>query len=478
MKKKISILDKPKTKIVATAGPASSRKTVLRKIMKYASAIRVNLAHGSMEDKEKLIELVRKVSESSNANISLLADLPGPKMRLGKLERPVNLKRGEKVVLFTCKGERSEKTEKQSPDEIRIPVEYEDFPRIVSKGDKVYLCDGTIKLRVEEKTESEVVCTVLCGGTVTSRRGINVPGSADVPVPTEEDVELLRAFGDRVDAVGISFVGSREDVERVRKLTNAFLIAKIERGIAVKNIDGILDAADGIMVARGDLGVEMPIEELAVLQKRLILKANLASKPVITATQMLESMIADIRPTRAEATDVANAILDGSDALMLSEETAIGKYPVEAVETMAAIARFTEDYREEFAENRVLTIMKKTCSEKKNAVDAIALAIIQIMKCLDIDMIIARTRSGRTARCISRFKPSQWIFAFTPEEKVCKELNFSYGVIPFAMEDRSDKNIVEFLRDTGVSGKAVITEEVRLDENVRVGTNAVKIFNV
>jgi len=475
MKKEVSILDKPKTKIVATVGPVSSKKTVLRKIMRYASVIRVNLAHGSMDDKEKLIELVRKVSESSNANISLLADLPGPKMRLGKLKRPVNLKRGEKVVLFTCKGE---KNEKQSPDEIRIPVEYKDFPKIVSKGDLVYLCDGIIKLRVEEKTESEVVCTVLCGGTVTSRRGINVPGSTDVPVPTEEDVELLRAFGDRVDAVGISFVNSKDDVERVRKLTNAFLIAKIERSVAVKNIDRILEAADGIMVARGDLGVEMPIEELAVLQKRLILKANLASKPVITATQMLESMIADIRPTRAEATDVANAILDGSDALMLSEETAIGKYPVEAVETMASIARFTEDYREEFAENRVLTIMKKTCSDGKNAVDAIALAIVQIMKCLDIDMIVARTRSGRTARCISRFKPSQWIFAFTPEEKVCRELNFSYGVVPFTMEDRSDKNIVEFLRDMGVGGKAVITEEVRLDESVRVGTNAVKIFNV
>jgi len=197
-----------------------------------------------------------------------------------------------------------------------------------------------------------VICTVLCGGTVTSRRGINVPGSVNVPVPTEEDVELLKAFGERVDAVGISFVGSREDVERVRKLTDAFLIAKIERSVAVKNIDGIIDAADGIMVARGDLGVEMPIEELAVIQKRLILKANLASKPVITATQMLESMIADVRPTRAEATDVANAILDGSDALMLSEETAIGKYPVEAVETMASIARFTEDYREELAENK------------------------------------------------------------------------------------------------------------------------------
>ena len=477
--KKISILDRPKTKIVATIGPASSRKTVLKKIMRYASVIRVNLAHGSMEDKEKLIDLVKKVSESSNANISLLADLPGPKMRLGKLEKPVNLKRGEKVVLFTCKDEKREKQPiSEKADEIRIPVEYEEFPRIVSKGDLVYLCDGIIKLRVEEKTENEVVCTVLCGGTVTSRRGINVPGSTDVPVPTEEDVELLKTFGDRVDAVGISFVGSREDVERVRKLTNAFLIAKIERGIAVKNIDGILEAADGIMVARGDLGVEMPIEELAVLQKRLILKANLASKPVITATQMLESMIADVRPTRAEATAVANAILDGSDALMLSEETAIGKYPVEAVETMAAIARFTEDYREEFAENRVLTIMKRTCSERKNAVDAIALAIVQIMKCLDIDMIIARTRSGRTARCISRFKPSQWIFAFTPEEKVCKELSFSYGVIPFAMEDRSDKNIVEFLKDMGVRGKAVITEEVRLDESIRVGTNAVKIFNV
>ncbi len=462
-------LEKSKTKIVATVGPASSKKSVLKKILRYASILRVNLAHGSVEEKEKLIDFVRDVI--SDRNVSLLADLPGPKMRLGKLEKPINLKRGERVVLYVGEG-------KSDDEEIRIPVEFEDFPRIVSKGTIVYLCDGIVKLRVEEVSENEVVCTVLCGGTVTSRRGINVPGSVRVEVPTEEDRELLRLFGDKVDAIGISFVGSKEDVERVRRLTKAFLIAKIEREVAVRNIDEILEASDGIMVARGDLGVEMPIEELAVIQKRLIMKANLASKPVITATQMLESMIADVRPTRAEVTDVANAILDGSDALMLSEETAIGKYPVEAVETMAAIAKFTESCREELTENKVLAKIREVCSSRNSKVDAIALAIVEIMKCLEVDYIVARTRSGRTARSISRFKPSQWILAFTTSEKVCKELNFSYGVVPFALEDRSDKSIVKFLKNEGIEGRIVITEEVRLDEEVKVGTNAIKIFEI
>ncbi len=464
--------NKPKTKIVATIGPASSKKTVLRRILKYASVARVNLAHGSGEEHRKMIELVREVSEKIERDVSVMVDLPGPKIRLGKLEKPVNLKRGEKVVLYVGSEARDEN---DGDEEIRLPVEYEDFPRIVRKGGVIYLCDGMVKLRVEDVGENEVYCYVVCGGTVTSRRGINVPGKVKVRVPTEEDVRLLENVKDFIDAVGISFVSCAEDVERVRKLTDAFLIAKIERDVAVKNINEILNAADGIMVARGDLGVEMPIEELAVIQKRLITKANLASKPVITATQMLESMIEDVRPTRAEVTDVANAILDGSDALMLSEETAIGKYPVEAVETMAKIARFTEKFRDELTENRILAEMRKKC---KDCVDAIALAIVEVMNCLDVDYIVARTRSGKTARSISRFKPSQWILAFTTSRKVCRELNFSYGVIPFEVKDRSDVAIADYLKERNVRGRVVITEEVRLDENVRVGTNAIKVFVV
>ncbi len=462
---------KPKTKIVATIGPASAKKTVLKRILRYASVARINLAHGSGEDHLKMIELVREVSSKIEKDVSVMVDLPGPKIRLGELKKPVNLKRGERVVLYVGKRTRSEEKEKDA----RLPVDYEDFPKIVSKGGVIYLCDGMVKLRVEEVGENEVYCYVVYGGTVTSRRGINVPGKVRVRVPTEEDVKLLENVKNETDAVGISFVSCAEDIERVRKLTDAFLIAKIERDVAVRNIDEILNAADGIMVARGDLGVEMPIEELAVIQKRLITKANLASKPVITATQMLESMIEDVRPTRAEVTDVANAILDGSDALMLSEETAIGKYPVEAVETMVKIARFTEKCRGELTENRVLAEMRKRC---KDCVDAIALAIVEVMNCLDVDYIVARTRSGRTARSISRFKPSQWILAFTTSKKVCRELNFSYGVIPFEVKDRSDVAIADYLKERNVRGRIVITEEVRLDENVKVGTNAIKVFVV
>ncbi len=462
-------LKKPKTKIIATIGPASSKKTILKKILKYASILRINLAHGSREDREKLIELINKVSEEENRNISILADLPGPKMRIGKIEEPISLKRGEKIILYV------ENEKDNISEETRIPVEFKDFTKIVKKNSYVYLCDGTIKLKVNEVRKNEVVCTVLCGGVVTSRRGINVPGAINVSIPTEQDKKLLKELEGKVDAIGISFVGCREDVERVRKLTDAFLIAKIERDVAVKNINGILKAADGIMIARGDLGVEIPIQEVAVVQKKLIMKANLASKPVITATQMLESMTEDVRPTRAEVTDVANAILDGSDALMLSEETAIGKYPVEAVETMAAIAKLTEKYRNELSENRVLNLIKSSC---KNTVDAITLSIVQTMNCIDIDYIIARTRSGKTARHISRFKPQCWIFAFTTNEKVRKNLNFSYGVIAFNLKDRDDKTIVDYLRNEGISGKVILTEESRIDEKVRIGTNTIKILDI
>ncbi len=467
--------NKPKTKIVATIGPASAKKTVLRRILRYVSVARVNLAHGTKEEHLKMIELVRDVSSKIERDVSVMVDLPGPKIRLGKLEKPVNLKRGERIVLYVENEKKKGEKGGEEKDVIRLPVEFQDFPKIVSKGGVIYLCDGMVKLRVEDVREDEVYCYVVCGGTVTSRRGINVPGKVGVRVPTEEDVKLLENVKDVVDAVGISFVSCAEDVERVRKLTDAFLIAKIERDVAVRNINEILEAADGIMVARGDLGVEMPIEELAVIQKRLIAKANLASKPVITATQMLESMIEDVRPTRAEVTDVANAILDGSDALMLSEETAIGKYPVEAVETMARIAKFTEKYRDALTENKILAEMRRKC---KDCVDAIALAIVEVMNCLDVDYIVARTRSGRTARSISRFKPSQWILAFTTSRKVCRELNFSYGVIPFDVKDRSDTAIADYLKERNVRGRVVITEEVRLDENVSVGTNAIKVFVV
>ncbi len=443
------MLPNQKTKIIATIGPASNSKEVIKKLIKAGMNVaRINFAHGSLEEHAKVVERIRRVSERLETRVAILGDLPGVKIRVGRLkEEPVILNKGERVTL-TVKD--------VDGDASAIPVEFKDFPNLVGKGDLIYLNDGLIRLRVEEVRNGEVICRVLVGGKIFSGKGINVP-KADLPLEavTERDLEILKFMIElNFDAVGVSFVGSAHDLIKVRRFAKReiFVIAKIERVDAVKNFEEILSSADGIMVARGDLGVEIPIEKLPIVQKRLIKKANYEGKPAITATQMLESMTTDRMPTRAEVTDVANAILDGSDAVMLSEETAVGRYPVDAVRMMAKIAKTTEPY---VRSNLDIDEIRKG----KGVEDAISVGIVESLKVINVKYIIASTKTGRTPRLISRFRPKQWILAFTENEKTCGGLMFSFGVYPFRLDDVSEA--IEFLKDMGLldSGDKVLMTE-------------------
>ncbi|MFA4640212.1 pyruvate kinase [Pyrococcus kukulkanii] len=473
-------LPQHKTKIVATIGPATNSKKMIEKLIKTGMSVaRLNFSHGTFEEHAKVIEIIREVSWKLDRRVAILADLPGLKIRVGEIKGGyVELKRGDKVVLTTKDVE---------GDGTTIPVEYKDFPKLVSRGDTIYLSDGYIVLRVENVREDEVEAVVVSGGKLFSRKGINIP-KAHLPVEavTPRDMEIIEFAVDHgVDAIGLSFVGSVYDILKVkgflekRGASDIFVVAKIERPDAVRNFDEILNAADGIMIARGDLGVEMPIEKLPILQKKLIRKANQEGKPVITATQMLVSMTTEKVPTRAEVTDVANAILDGTDAVMLSEETAVGKFPIEAVEMMAKIAKVTEEYRESFGLSRIREWLE-TNTHKGTIKEAITRSVIDALCTVDIKYILTPTRTGRTARLISRFKPRQWILAFSTSERVCNNLMFSYGVYSFCLEEGFDeRDIVRLIKGLGLveSDDMVLMTEGRPIEKT-VGTNSIKIFQI
>ncbi|ASJ07229.1 pyruvate kinase [Thermococcus pacificus] len=472
-----------KTKIIATIGPSSLKRETIEAMIKAGMSVaRINFAHGDLEQHARTIELVRSVSERLNRPVAILGDLPGVKIRVGEIAGgSVVLRRWQTVTLTTRDVVGNEGV---------IPVQFKDFPKLVSKGDIIYLNDGFIALRVEEVREPDVICKVLVGGTLFSHKGINVPRARmAIDAVTEKDLEFIEfALEHGIDAVGISFVGSAYDVLKVRRFVeerNArmFIVAKIERPDAVKNFDEILNAADGIMIARGDLGVEMPIERLPILQKKLIHKANCAGKPVITATQMLESMTEEKLPTRAEVTDVANAILDGTDAVMLSEETAVGKYPVDAVRMMARIAKTTEAYRDSLWSARIVELKmsewKGRVQRKGTIKDAIARSIIEALNSIDIKYILTPTRTGETARLISRFKPKQWILAFVTDEWVGNTLMFSYGVYPFTVEETSEEEILRVIRSLGLvkeNDTVLLTKGTPIGKIV--GTNTIRIFTV
>ncbi len=472
-----------KTKIIATIGPASMRKKVLEAMIKAGMSVaRINFAHGNFEQHEKTIKRIREVSERINRRVAILGDLPGVKIRVGEIQNgSVTLHRWQTITLTT---------RDITGNEAEIPVEFKDFPRMVSKGDVIYLSDGFIAMRVEEVRDTDVLCKVLVGGTLFSHKGINVPNARmAVDAVTEHDMEILDfALEQGIDAIGISFVGSAYDVLKVRRFVEEkkeriFIISKIERPDAVRNFDDILCATDGVMIARGDLGVEMPIEKLPILQKKLIHKANVAGKPVITATQMLESMTEETLPTRAEVTDVANAILDGTDAVMLSEETAVGKYPVETVRMMAKIARTTEAYRDSLWSSRIadwkIIEWKEKMPRKGTIKDAITRSIIEALNSLSIKYILTPTRTGQTARLISRFKPKQWILAFATEEKVANSLMFSYGVYPFLVNETSEEEILSLIKGLGlVSENDIVLLTKGTPIGKTAGTNTIRIFTV
>ena len=468
-----------KTKIVTTIGPASSNVKILESMIRAGMNVaRINFAHGELDEHARIIDMIREVAENIGRRVAILGDLPGVKIRVGEIENGfVELKKGKRITLTVRKIKGSEK---------EIPVDFEEFPRLVSPGDRIYLSDGFIVLKVEKVEGGDVLCRVISGGKLFSHKGVNVPHTRiNVSALTKHDFEILEFMIEKkVDAAGISFVGKREDIMSIRKFIEErdgriFIISKIERPLAVKNFDEILKVSDGIMVARGDLGVETPIEKLPLLQKRLIKKAKLAGKPVITATQMLESMTVERIPTRAEVTDVANAIIDGTDAVMLSEETAVGKYPIESVRMMVKIARATEIYLDSIWNERGAWIVNRGSKIQPAIKDAIARSVIAALNSIEIKYILTPTKTGETPRLISRFRPRQWILAFTTDEWVANTLLFSYGVYPFLVEDRGEEKILQLLKD-----KKIVKEDdtVLLTEGRAIGktqgTNTLKIFRI
>ena len=417
-----------KTKIVCTIGPAcQSRKILERMIKNGMNVARLNFAHGDFESHRELISDIRAAAKNVGERVAILADLPGPKMRIGHLvEEPIELERNQPFTLVPGDIEGNSK---------RVSISFSGLPGAVRRGNIIFLNDGLVQLKVKKMKGEEVHCKVLVGGQLRSYKGVNFPGiDLGISAFTDRDRECLNfALEQGVDAVGESFVQCRADIEAVRKAAakaghNPFIIAKIERSQALKNIDDIIDAADGIMVARGDLGVEVPIEEIAVVQKTLIRKANLVGKPVITATQMLESMVNNRRPTRAEVTDVSNAILDGTDCVMLSEESASGAYPVEAVGVMARIARVTEAHLSAHPVREALTAAET--HGNITVEDLISISVHATVRRLTPAAVITPTETGATARRITRFRLPVWIAGVSANESTCQRLQFSYGVYP------------------------------------------------
>jgi pyruvate kinase len=410
-----------RTKIVATIGPASrDPDTLARMVEAGLDVARLNFSHGDRDLHAENAARVRAASAAVGRPVAILQDLPGPKLRIGALvDDRVELKPGERLVLVCGTTDPG--------DGERMSVSWAGLPDSVDPEDIIYLADGAIRLRVDRvrNGDGEVETMVEVGGSVASRQGLNIPGNtrglAAVP---EEDLDMLR-FGESigVDVVALSFVRSAEDVEYVRRHTRLPLVAKIEKPQAVDNAEEIIRAADTVMVARGDLGIELPIEDVPIVQKQLLRIAGRLARPSITATQMLDSMVSSSRPTRAEATDVANAILDGTDAVMLSQETAVGAYPVEAVEMMASIAERTEGVLPytEWNESRVRR-------DARDPAYTIAYSACAAARDLGLAALVVPTLSGRSARLISAHRPSVPIYCLSPGRETVRRCAFMWGV--------------------------------------------------
>ena len=412
----------PGTKIVCTIGPSSETREMVKGLVQAGMNVaRLNFSHGTLAEHKAKIEIIREVSEELRIPVAILLDLAGPKIRVGRLpESGIRLEPGQSFTLTTRKIPGDEKV---------VSVSYPHLPSEVKKGDRIMLADGFMELVVKSLDNEDIHCEVITGGILTSHKGINLPtGSIRTSAMTAKDKRDLD-FGleNNVDYLALSFVREATDILQVKEILeqqnkDTPVIAKIEKHEAIRNIDEIMGVSDGIMVARGDLGVEIPLEKVPSIQKMLIKKANLMGKPVITATQMLRSMVDSPRPTRAEAADVANAVLDGTDAVMLSEETAVGRYPIKAVQFMSRIIKNAE---ENFPYLEYLRL-----SPGKNIAESVAQASCVLANHLEAAAIIASTQSGRTAKHISRFRPQQPIIALSPNLKAVRELTLFRGCIP------------------------------------------------
>lgn len=418
------------TKIVCTLGPSSDSRTEIQRLAQAGMDVaRLNFSHGTPESHGKAIENIRKVEESVGRTIGILQDLPGPKIRIGTIRGgAVQLTRGKLVEMVS---------EEMQGTEDRISLPHPEILEQLRPGHEVFLADGLIHLRVTERTQDGVMTRVLNGGSIGSHKGVNLP---DVDLPQgpslARDLEMME-FGLEagVDWVAVSFVGDARDAEPYREVLRrrnspVLLLAKIERKRALRNIDQILEAFDGLLVARGDLGIETPIRDVPVVQKQLVKKANCAGKPVVVATQMLMSMVNNPRPTRAEATDVANAILDGTDAVMLSEETAVGRYPARCVATMSRIAVSAEGHMFKGRDG----VKRLRGSSPGSAIDSIALGAATLAQDVKAQALLTCTSSGTTARAVSKYRPNAPILAAVSEQCACGQLALSWGVVPFAVQ--------------------------------------------
>ncbi|MFC4075763.1 pyruvate kinase [Salinithrix halophila] len=414
-----------KTKIVCTIGPTSEDAETLRRLMTSGMNVaRLNFSHGSHDEHKQRIDRIREVGAELGKNIAILLDTKGPEIRTGELKvDEVELVTGEHFILTTdiIQGDSS-----------RVSVSYKGLSQDVRPGSTILIDDGLIGLEVEEVSDTEIHCLIKNGGPLKSRKGVNVPGvSVNLPGLTDKDVEdILFGIREGVDFIAASFVRKADDVLEIRRLledhdASIHIIPKIENQEGIQNLDAILEVSDGLMVARGDLGVEVPAEDVPVYQKEMIRKCNHLGKPVITATQMLDSMQRNPRPTRAEASDVANAIFDGTDAIMLSGETANGKYPVEAVQTMDRIASRAE------GSLRYRTLFRDRIESQEVSIpDSISQAVVHTAWTLKSSAIITSTESGRTARMVSKYRPRAPIVAVTMHESVMRKLALVWGIYP------------------------------------------------
>jgi pyruvate kinase len=446
-----------KTKIVCTIGPASHSVEVIEQMTRAGMNVaRLNFSHSDFAGHKKVIDNIRAASREVGKRIAIMGDLPGPKMRIGQLaDEPIELKSGDAFTLTT---------EQITGNTQRVSVSFSRLPQAVKPGDILYLNDGYIQIQVVSAEEKEVHCRILVGGELLSHKGLNLPDiDLGISAFTDRDHECLKfAAKQGIDAVSQSFVESAADINAVRDAGAAlgyhpFVIAKIERSIPNARLDGILEAADGIMVARGDLGVEIPIERIAMDQKKLIHMANIKGKPVITATQMLESMTRNRRPTRAESTDVANAILDGTDCVMLSGESAVGKYPVESVEMLVKIAAATEPSRPSYKAREILREYNR--KDDVSVRDLLTMSVETIVEHVSPALVLVPSLSGGTAKSITRFRLPVWIAAVSADEAVCQNLTFSYGIYPVHELDPPEiwnEFARNWLRSYGVDGNFVV----------------------
>jgi len=473
-----------KTKIVCTIGPASRSETVLEQlILQGMNVARLNFAHGTLQGHREDIRRIRAVAARTARSCLIMADLPGPKIRIGKLmNEPLLLEKGNEVILTV-------QTLEGTADQ--IPVEYKRLPESVNPGSLIFLNDGFIQLQVEKVSGDKVFCRTVIGGPLLSYKGLNLPGvKIFADAVSDADLEFVAfALQEGVDAFGVSFAETADDIRRVKAFAqkngqSAYVVAKIERAEAIVNFDEIVAAADAVMIARGDLGVQIPIEDVPAVQKKLINKANLLGRPVITATQMLLSMTENIRPTRAEVSDVANAILDGTDAVMLSEETAIGRYPVEAVQMLAKIATSTERERKAVSALADLPAYFRTGAGSGNlrVEDIFSLNAAESANALNVRYLLTRTQGKGAACLISRFKPDCWILSFSGDERTTNFPALSYGVYPVCLEDETNAFSDMAMRFLARAGMVEKNERMILIEDESRGdmpeTLLMKIFKV